>query len=49
MFIICSNTGVKRKEGAGALAPFPPLSSSFRGAKTFFPRQIGKHKIFACE
>ena len=35
------------KEGAGGRQP-PPLPP-FPGAKYFFPRKIGKHKMFTCE
>ena len=40
------------KEGAGGRQPPPPPPPPlppFPGAKYFFPRKIGKHKMFTCE
>ena len=39
---------LKFKSQARQPPPSPPYTP-FHGAKIFFPRKIGKHKIFTCE
>ena len=40
---------MKRGRGQGGAPLPPPPSPQFSGAKSFFPRKIGNHKIFTGE